>query len=286
MAQPHIRDPPQPAAPPLPPGAPGAAAEAAAEPAAFVPDVMRCRWRRDAAQRRLLPRLRGNARAMGLAALVLAIAASNSLLVPLALEARPAGSQRCAPPAGPLCSNVCMQPCCNLAVLPSSTPQSSSLFLPPPLSRSADQILRYQKELAFIVATGRQADTALWYQRLASATQQADWAAAGGDGGGGNATASEAEGLEDMGGGYGNGGVAEQGAAGFLAAALEGSSNSSRLDAKLAVSGEPKLLVRPTAPVLSWRNPAACWAPRAAGVEHALAAAAAPALAAGGAGRR
>lgn len=37
----------------------------------WVPDVMRCRWRRDPQQRRLLPRLRANLRAMALCALII-----------------------------------------------------------------------------------------------------------------------------------------------------------------------------------------------------------------------
>ena len=105
MAQPHIRDAPppvqQPQQPPPqqqypaerhleePPAAAGAAQEADAaapdaaaaaaaaaaageEPPCWVPDVMRCRWRRAPAQRRLLPRLRANLRAMAVAALILA----------------------------------------------------------------------------------------------------------------------------------------------------------------------------------------------------------------------
>lgn len=48
-------------------------AGAGADPAeCWVPDVMRCRWRRDPAQRRLLPRLRANLRAMAMLALILA----------------------------------------------------------------------------------------------------------------------------------------------------------------------------------------------------------------------
>ena len=95
-------------------------------------------------------------------------------------------------------------------------------------------MLRFSKELAFLVATGRHADTALWYQRMAAATaaQQAqeaqEAASAEADGGGGNATSSEAPPAAWP-------GAAAGGGAGFLAAALEGSSNSSRLDAKLAV---------------------------------------------------
>lgn len=104
MAQPHIRDPlPAPAADgngpaagegweaaegAAGPAAEGAAAEGAAGaaggPAAaaaaaeqqlgdcWVPDVMRCRWRRDPAQRRLLPRLKANLRSLALSALIIA----------------------------------------------------------------------------------------------------------------------------------------------------------------------------------------------------------------------
>ncbi|KAL4421914.1 hypothetical protein ABPG77_005198 [Micractinium sp. CCAP 211/92] len=174
----------------------------------WVPDVMRCRWRRDPAQRALLPRLRANLRAMAMLALILAVAATNSLLVPLALERRPALSQR------------------------------------------ADQILRFKQELAFVVNTGRHADTALWYQRVAAAAAashdgvdaggKTPWAAnssGAGDSAGsrssdsGGAAAGKAAHEPSSGGDEGG----SQGAAGFLAAALEGSTNSSRLDAKLAV---------------------------------------------------
>lgn len=59
-----------------------------------MPDVMACRWRRAPDQRRLMPRLRANSRAMAVAALILAVAATNSLVVPLALESQPASSKR------------------------------------------------------------------------------------------------------------------------------------------------------------------------------------------------
>jgi hypothetical protein len=85
MAQPHVREPagevggaavPAPAAEAAGDGAgqPPAAAEeaAAAEAGGWVPDVMQRRWRRDPAQRRLLPRLRANLRAMAMITAVLA----------------------------------------------------------------------------------------------------------------------------------------------------------------------------------------------------------------------
>ncbi|PRW60537.1 hypothetical protein C2E21_1293 [Chlorella sorokiniana] len=182
----------------------------------WVPDVMRCRWRRDPQQRRLLPRLRANLRAMALAAFIIAVAASNSLLLPLALESRPATSPR------------------------------------------ADQILRFKKELSFLVSTGRHADTALWYQRLAAASAQTEHPAdssssSGGisSGGGGSSINSNGGNASDSGSpeipapapppvtapafGMTRSGRGGDGAAGFLAAVLESSSNSSRLDAKLAV---------------------------------------------------
>ena len=96
MAQPHVREPPPlPAQPPgaavggagnqAPPavaaaaaaaggaggGGPGGAAAADAGHS-WVPDVMRCRWRHDPAQARLLPRLRANLRAMAILTVVLA----------------------------------------------------------------------------------------------------------------------------------------------------------------------------------------------------------------------
>ncbi|EFN60184.1 hypothetical protein CHLNCDRAFT_133698 [Chlorella variabilis] len=230
MAQPHVREPAAAAGPPhAAPGPAAAPAPAAADADAavgggWVPDVMACRWRRAPDQRRLMPRLRANSRAMAVAALILAVAATNSLVVPLALESQPASSKR------------------------------------------ADQILRFSKELSFLVTTGRHADTALWYQRVAAAaaaaaaTQppqqehaegvaagQLPWVAAAA--GNQSSDAKDAEGaaapapapaaapsgsVSGYGGGDGGGGGAE-GAAGYLAAALEGSSNSSRLDAKLAV---------------------------------------------------
>jgi hypothetical protein len=120
----------------------------------------------------------------------------------------------------------------------------------------ADRLLRFSKELSFLVTTGRQADTALWYQRLtaaasAAAQQQAasnggpaaaklPWAATFLFGKVNNTTAESTVDVAqpaagDQGAGRGSiSGVA--GGAAFLAAALEGSSNSSRLDAKLAVS--------------------------------------------------
>jgi hypothetical protein len=108
MAQPHVREPAiRPAlaaaaaagAARLHEAAPHGPAAAAAEEqgaagGAWVPDVMRCRWRHAPEQRRLLPRLRANAQAMAMAALILGLAATNSLMVPLALERRPATSQR------------------------------------------------------------------------------------------------------------------------------------------------------------------------------------------------
>ncbi|KAI3429895.1 hypothetical protein D9Q98_010206 [Chlorella vulgaris] len=229
MAQPHVREPParqpvglgQPAAAGAAAAAGDAAAAAPEMPAdddgagggGWVPDVMRCRWRHDPQQRRLLPRLRANTRAMALAMLVLAVAATNSLVVPLALERSPAYSER------------------------------------------ADRLLRFSKELSFLVTTGRQADTALWYQRLtaaasAAAQQQAasnggpaaaklPWAATFLFGKVNNTTAESTVDVAqpaagDQGAGRGSiSGVA--GGAAFLAAALEGSSNSSRLDAKLAL---------------------------------------------------
>ena len=291
---------------------------------------MRCRWRRDPSQRRLLPRLKAHVRATALAALVLssvcagelprgvrqpcppaccrsgcacvpapfgsvlgahsaffthtpgpsptplgpapaacAVAGLNSLVVPLALEAEPAASQRCAPP----------RPASRLPPAPAARPAlrggrlAAALACPlrrwrrrhlparqpdlprhaPPAPRpprcSADQILRFHKELSFLVTTGRHADTALWYQRLAAAAaqaQQAEAALAAAGGHAGNASSAGAAAGEAA-----AAGVAEvawlapaaappppvggEGAAGFLAAALEGSSNSSRLDAKLAV---------------------------------------------------
>lgn len=102
MAQPHVREP---AARPALEAAEAAGAaphglnfaaaqERDAAGGAWVPDVMRCRWRCAPEQRRLVPRLRANVRAMAMAALVLGVAATNSLVVPLALERRPATSQR------------------------------------------------------------------------------------------------------------------------------------------------------------------------------------------------
>lgn len=118
MAQPHVREPParqpvglgQPAAAGAAAAAGDAAAAAPEMPAdddgagggGWVPDVMRCRWRHDPQQRRLLPRLRANTRAMALAMLVLAVAATNSLVVPLALERSPAYSERCGSVGGSL----------------------------------------------------------------------------------------------------------------------------------------------------------------------------------------
>lgn len=126
-----------------------------------------------------------------------------------------------------------------------------------PRTRRADQILRFKKELTFVVTTGRHADTALWYQRVAAAAASHDgtaaggktpWAAnasgAGGNGSSGGGTGSGAgagSGTEEAGGGSGSGGGGPEGAASFLAAALEGSTNSSRLDAKLAVRAPPCL---------------------------------------------
>ncbi|KAL4437436.1 hypothetical protein ABPG75_004575 [Micractinium tetrahymenae] len=230
MAQPHIREP-LPAAPPLRPApaalqhggalgeqqavaAQGQGAEAAAAQAegpgdadadaagCWVPDVMRCRWRRDPEQRRLMPRLRANARAMAMLALILAVAASNSLLVPLALERWPASSQR------------------------------------------ADQILRFKKELAFVMTTGRHADTMLWYQRAAAAAaasqeggiagSETPWAANASEEGN-NRSSGSGGAAGPAGDEAGSSSRGSEGTAGFLAAALEGSSNSSRLDAKLAV---------------------------------------------------
>ncbi len=100
-----------------------------------------------------------------------------------------------------------------------------------------------------MVNTGRHADTALWYQRVAAAAAashdgvdaggKTPWAAnssgagdstsIGSDGSGGAALGKAAD--EPSSGSEGG----SEGAAGFLAAALEGSTNSSRLDAKLAV---------------------------------------------------
>ncbi|PSC68550.1 E3 ubiquitin-ligase synoviolin [Micractinium conductrix] len=225
MAQPHVREPPPlPAQPPgaavggagnqAPPavaaaaaaaggaggGGPGGAAAADAGHS-WVPDVMRCRWRHDPAQARLLPRLRANLRAMAILTVVLAVAASNSLLVPMALERLPATSAR------------------------------------------ADQILRFRRELSFVVTAGRRADNALWYQRVAAAAAAAsseDDSGGGADAGGGGSEGDDSLSLSSSGevevsGGGSGGGGGDGGAAGFLAAALEGSSNSSRLEAKLAV---------------------------------------------------
>ncbi|KAL4855121.1 hypothetical protein ACK3TF_004343 [Chlorella vulgaris] len=229
MAQPHVREPParqpvglgQPAAAGAAAAAGDAAAAAPEMPAAddgaggggWVPDVMRCRWRHDPQQRRLLPRLRANTRAMALAVLVLAVAATNSLVVPLALERSPAYSER------------------------------------------ADRLLRFSKELSFLVTTGRQADTALWYQRLTAAASAAAQQQAASNGGPaaaklpwaatflfGKVNNTTAEGMVNVAQpaagdqGAGSGGISGvAGGAAFLAAALEGSSNSSRLDAKLAL---------------------------------------------------
>lgn len=122
------------------------------------------------------------------------------------------------------------------------------LSLPPPLCAScrADQILRFRRELAFLVSTGRHADTALWYQRVAAAaaaaaTQEETGGTAGVGGGAGwaaNASQGPEEGQQEAAGQGGgrSGELGAEGGPGFLAEALEGSSNSSRLDAKLAVS--------------------------------------------------
>ena len=83
MAQPHVREPAGEAADAAVPapaaaaagdaaGPPPAEAEEAAAAGGWVPDVMRRRWRRDPAQRRLLPRLRANLRAMAMITAVLA----------------------------------------------------------------------------------------------------------------------------------------------------------------------------------------------------------------------
>lgn len=118
----------------------------------------------------------------------------------------------------------------------------------------ADQILRFRKELAFLVTTGRHADTALWYQRLAAASAHTEHAADSSSGSGGSSGSSTSSGGNASGEastqgapapappsptpafGLSSGGRGGDAAAGFLAAVLEGSSNSSRLDAKLAVS--------------------------------------------------
>lgn len=52
--------------------APAGAAPGQQQQDGWVPDVMRCRWRRAPGQRRLLPRLRANLRAMALSALIIA----------------------------------------------------------------------------------------------------------------------------------------------------------------------------------------------------------------------
>ncbi len=112
------------------------------------------------------------------------------------------------------------------------------------------------------MTTGRHADTALWYQRLAAASAHTEHSADSRSGsGGGTGSSSSASGSTSSGGnasgeasaqgarapapappsptpafGLSSSGRGGDAAAGFLAAVLEGSSNSSRLDAKLAVS--------------------------------------------------
>lgn len=62
-------------------GAPGQQPGQEPEGNCWVPDVMRCRWRRDPQQRRLLPRLRANLRAMALCALIIGGAQSACWLL-------------------------------------------------------------------------------------------------------------------------------------------------------------------------------------------------------------
>ena len=112
--------------------------------------------------------------------------------------------------------------------------------LPLPACCRSDQILRFRGELSFLVEAGQRADMQRWYKHAARATQQS---AEGGD-----ATVGEeplAPSIDSDSADSATAAVREGGgsradsasAASFLAAALEGSSNSSRLDAKLAVSG-------------------------------------------------
>lgn len=112
------------------------------------------------------------------------------------------------------------------------------------------------------MATGRHADTTLWYQRVAAAAAAAasqdeggtsggtPWSEGGNHSGeeggrnseeGGGGSRGAAAGGYSEGGGYQGREAGPEGAAGFLAAALEGSSNSSRLDAKLAVGWEGRV---------------------------------------------
>jgi hypothetical protein len=115
-------------------------------------------------------------------------------------------------------------------------------------------LLRLRKELSFLVIEGWHADTALWHQQTAAAPhaqrqalgeqrQEQNQGQQGGEtlqapgNSSGDATTEPSEAAAQLGGSIsGDGAGRTESAAGFLAAALEGSSNSSRLEAKLAVS--------------------------------------------------
>lgn len=56
------------------------------EAPALAPDVLRCAWVNDSSQLRLVPRLRAHCRAMTIIVAITAAAATNALVVPLALE--------------------------------------------------------------------------------------------------------------------------------------------------------------------------------------------------------
>ena len=125
----------------------------------------------------------------------------------------------------------------------------------------AEQVLHLRKEISFLVIAGWHADTALWHEQTTASThaqhqaqehgQEEEEEQHGGEApqvlgntsSGGNVTqpteaarlGTSSSGSSD-GGGTSGGTSGAESAAGFLAAALEGSSNSSRLEAKLAVS--------------------------------------------------
>jgi hypothetical protein len=113
-------------------------------------------------------------------------------------------------------------------------------------------LLRLRKELSFLVIEGWHADTALWHQQTAAAPhaqrqaqgeqhqeqiqgQQDGDTLQVPDNSSGDATTEPSEAAQLGGSISGDGAGRTESAAGFLAAALEGSSNSSRLEAKLAV---------------------------------------------------
>jgi hypothetical protein len=128
----------------------------------------------------------------------------------------------------------------------------------------AEQLLRLRKELSFIVIAGWHADTALWHQQTAATPhaqrqaqgqqrQEQNQGEQGGEtlqvsGNSSNDAATQPSKAAQLG-GTSSGGAAgrTESAAGFLAAALEGSSNSSRLEAKLAVSGAWPFAAHPSA---------------------------------------